>query len=242
MSFIDRKGANLMNTAIILAGGTGTRLGANIPKQYIEINHQPIIAYCLKTFEISEIIDAIVIVAAPAWQESIAKWISQYGITKFKGFANAGSSRQHSILNGLVKAKELSFEEKDGVIIHDAARPNLTNEMIASCMEALASYDGVMPVLPVKDTIYLSQDGTNITSLLNRDQLYAGQAPEAFNLIKYYHLHDGMTEEDLEMVRGSSEIAYRHGLSVKLIAGDEHNYKITTAADLEKFQTEVGEK
>lgn len=93
--------------------------------------------------------------------------------------------------------------------------------------------------MPVKDTIYYSETGEQISSLLNRDQLFAGQAPESFLFSKYLNIHEGMTEEQLSLVRGSSEIAFRHGLKVKLIPGDEHNYKITTMADLEKFKSEV---
>lgn len=222
-----------MNTAIILAGGTGTRLGGNIPKQYLEVGDKPVITYCLEKFEYNQLIDEIVIVAAKEWQEYIQQHI--YTISKFKCFASAGSSRQHSIINGMKAASP----KTERVIIHDAARPNVSDDTISQCIVGLDEYDGVMPVLPVKDTIYYSKTGEQINSLLNRDQLFAGQAPESFLFNKYLSIHDGITEEQLSLVRGSSEIAYRNGLKVKLIKGDEHNYKITTIADLEKFKSEV---
>lgn len=230
-----------MNIAIILSGGTGTRLGYKIPKQYIEVNNKPIIQHCIETFQNNAKTACIVIVAATEWQVYIDEIIKRENITKFFSFAEAGSSRQHSIVNGLEVIHKANFHEKVNVIIHDAARPNLTHEMIDKCYDGLLEADGVMPVLPVKDTMYLSEDGKTITSLLNRDQLFGGQAPESFVFDKYYQIHVGMTEQELSLVRGSSEIAYKNGLKMLLITGDEHNYKITTESDLEKFRMEIGE-
>lgn len=230
-----------MNIAIILAGGTGVRIGGDIPKQYIEVSGKPIISYCLNKYDVHKQIDSIVVVASEIWQDYIIKWIEKDKIKKFSSFAPAGSSRQHSILNGLIKAKDIGAKENDNVIIHDAARPNVSEYMISQCLDCLSYYDAVMPVLPVKDTIYLSENGKSITSLLNRDQLYAGQAPESFKFGKYFNLHNGMTEDNLAHVRGSSELAYSNGLNIHMIAGDEHNYKITTKEDLVKFIKEMEE-
>lgn len=223
----------MMKTAIILAGGTGTRLGGNIPKQYLEVANKPVITYCLEKFEANQLIDEIVIVAAEEWYAFISENIRN--IRKFKCFAPAGSSRQHSILNGMKAANPQTKK----VIIHDAARPNVSDNTISACILGLDEYDGVMPVLSVKDTIYYSETGEQISSLLNRDQLFAGQAPESFLFKKYMDIHEGMNEEELSLVRGSSEIAFKNGLSIKMIKGDEHNYKITTLVDLEKFRSEV---
>lgn len=222
-----------MNTAIILAGGTGTRLGGNIPKQYLEVGGKPVITYCLEKFESNTAIDEIVIVAADDWKKFITD--NMKNISKFRCFAPAGDSRQHSIVNGLKAANP----NTSNVIIHDAARPNVSDETITECINGLKDYDGVMPVLPVKDTIYFSETGEAISSLLNRDQLFAGQAPESFRYDRYLAIHQNMTVEDLGKVRGSSEIAFRNGLKIKMIKGDEHNYKITTMVDLDKFKSEV---
>lgn len=88
----------------------------------------------------------------------------------------------------------------------------------------------------------MSEDGRMIQSLLNRDFLYAGQAPESFALGKYYAIQKDMTEEDLGKVRGSSEVAFRNKLKVKIVPGDEHNYKITSMTDLNKFKSEMEDK
>lgn len=165
-------------------------------------------------------------------ENRLASWNRYY--KAFKPLADKGILELPTIPAGCV--------HNDNIIIHDAARPNVSERIISQCMDKLSEYDGAMPVLPVKDTIYLSENGENITSLLNRDQLYAGQAPESFKYGKYLEIHNGMTEEDLSKVRGSSEIAYRHGLKICMIPGDECNYKITTKKDLNKFVREMEER
>jgi D-ribitol-5-phosphate cytidylyltransferase len=228
-----------MITALILSGGTGTRLGGAIPKQYIEVDDKPVIGYCLDTFEQHSRVDQIVIVAADTWQNFIAVYVENAGISKFVGFAPAGKSRQHSILSGLEKIKALGASDDDIVIIHDAARPCVSNEIIDGCIDTLDNYNCAMPVISVKDTVYYSDDGKNISSLLNRDKLFAGQAPESCKFGKYYRINKELSDDELSRVRGTSAIAYDKGLNVGLFPGSEANYKITTVEDLNKFKLEV---
>ena len=150
-------------------------------------------------------------------------------------FASAGRSRQESVLNGL-KSITTFVSEEDMVVIHDAARPCVTRKLLESVIDACRNNDGAMPVLPVKDTVYASQDGKNISGLLNRDSLYIGQAPECFRFGAYYKACSKLSEKDLAVVRGSSEVAFLKGLTVALVEGDERNFKITTPSDLERFK------
>lgn len=224
-----------MNVAIILSGGTGTRLGANIPKQYIEVGCMPIITYCLKVFAAHPMINGLVVVAASEWVATIQAQIDALHIRKSVVFANPGSTRQLSILNGLNKAKS-SFSDIENVIIHDAARPLVSAQLITDCLMACDEYDGSMPVLPVKDTIYQSNDGTAISGLLNRSTLFAGQAPEAFRFDKYLEAHSSLSTEEILKINGSSEIAYKTGMRIKMVQGDVMNFKITDSTDLQRFK------
>ena len=169
-----------MNYAIILSGGIGTRMQmGDFPKQYLEVEKKPILLYTLEQFQKSSAVEKIVIVAADAWREKIRGWMEEDGITKFLAFADAGDTRQESIHNGLAVCMEDSVLENDGVIIHDGVRPLVSEQLIGDCLAALADHEGCMPVLPMKDTIYQSSDGTKIDHLLERSTLFAGQAPEA---------------------------------------------------------------
>jgi 4-diphosphocytidyl-2-methyl-D-erithritol synthase len=211
----------------------------DFPKQYLEVEKKPILLYTLEQFQKSSAVEKIVIVAADAWREKIRGWMEEDGITKFLAFADAGDTRQESIHNGLTVCMEDSVSENDGVIIHDGVRPLVSEQLIGDCLAALADHEGCMPVLPMKDTIYQSSDGTKIDHLLERSTLFAGQAPEAFRLHPYAKINREASEEELSLTRGTSEIAYRHGMDVAMIPGDERNFKITTRSDLERFCTIV---
>ena len=226
-----------MNIAVILSGGSGSRMKTGaMPKQYLEVGGKPIICYCLETFQRHNMIDAIVIVAEDQYREMLDKWMEKERISKFAAYAPAGRTRQHSIYAGIKIANEAVAEEaQDIVIIHDAARPCVSEQIITDCIKGAMEYDGAMPVITVKDTVYQSTDGNTISGLLNRDELFAGQAPEAFKLSPYLIIHNALSDEELGNVRGSSEIAYKNAMKIKLVQGEDANFKITTKEDLEKF-------
>lgn len=222
-----------MNYAIILSGGSGTRLGSAIPKQYLTVKNRPIISYCLKTFANHPDIGGMIVVAAREWQGLIKEEMSKISGMSII-FAEPGETRQLSIFNGLKAIKD--YDDNDWIIIHDAARPLVSYKLISDCLNSRdGNYDGSMPVVPVKDTIYQSVDMESITGLLDRNTLFAGQAPEAFNLHKYLDAHKNMPTAELLKINGSSEIAYKMGLKIKLVPGDPRNLKITDSSDLERF-------
>lgn len=224
-----------MTTALILSGGIGTRIGGDIPKQYLKVKDKPILIYCLEQLSKNDRIDAIQIVAAKEWQDIILKWISEYQLDdKFRGFSEPGENRQLSILHGLENIREYAFDE-DLVFIHDAARPLLTQDMIDKCILAADGYDGVLPVLPMKDTVYYSTDGKVVSSLLNRNCIFAGQAPEVFVLGKYLEANRALLPDKILTINGSTEPAIMAEMNIAMISGDEGNFKITSKIDLERF-------
>lgn len=229
-----------MNIALILSGGTGTRMNLDLPKQYIEFRGRPIISYSLSTFDSHPLIDRIVIVADRQWWGEIDKWIEEFGIKKFVGYATPGETRQYSIINGLEQIKRDGRADK--VIIHDAARPLVSNKLISACLEDLDNCDGVMPVLSAKDTFYLLDEQGMASKLIPRSLLAAGQAPEAFDYEKYYAANMSLSRDEILKINGSSELALKCGLTVKTVPGDERNIKITTPNDLTLLEAFMEEK
>lgn len=230
-----------MNVALLLSGGTGTRLGADIPKQYIEVNGMPVLSYCMRTFLELKQIDAVQIVADGKWQDYIRKTCFKYDIQqKIKGFSNPGENRQLSIWNGLNDIRKYAPDDAV-VVVHDAARPGVSSQLLEEGLRAIEGHDGVLPVLPMKDTIYLSKDGTHIDSLLERSRLFAGQAPEFFYLEQYYQANKSLLPEKIYRINGSTEPAILQGLDMAMIPGEERNFKITTREDLMRFQRMTGE-
>lgn len=224
-----------MGCALILSGGSGVRLGTEIPKQYIEVCGRPIISYCVEQLSRHKEIDAIQIVASSKWHEKITEWLEKYDKDrKFRGFSEPGETRQLSVYHGIRDIREYA-DDRDTVLIHDAARPFLSAQMITDCLKAADGHDGVLPVLPMKDTVYLSKDGKKITELVNRSEIYAGQAPEVFRIGAYYEANKKLYPEKIRKINGSTEPAVMAGMDIVMIPGDENNFKITTRQDLERF-------
>ena len=257
-----------MNIAIILAGGTGSRIDSEVPKQFVELSGQMMIMHALRPFAESELVDNIQIVVDESWREKIENELFEDPESelaqKFLGFSDPGENRQMSIYHALKDIRNyfecagendcsanLSADTKengdcskymphskftgvDGVIVHDAARPFVTVEDIDSCLAALDEHDGAMPVLPMKDTVYFSRSGSRVDELLNRNCIYAGQAPEAFKFDKYLEANEALLPDKILMIKGSTEPAIMAGMDVAMIPGDQRNFKVTTNEDLER--------
>ena len=229
-----------MTIALLLSGGVGTRMGLDLPKQYLEFRGRPVISYSLSTFDRHPLIDRIIIVADRQWRGEIDKWLDEFGIKKFLGYADPGETRQYSIINGLKEIEKLGGADK--VIIHDAARPLVSDRLITACLENLEGCDGVMPVLPAKDTFYLLDGHGMASKLLPRSLLAAGQAPEAFDYGKYYAANMSLSRDEILKINGSSELALKCGLTVRTVPGDERNIKITTPNDLTLLEAYMEEE
>ena len=228
-----------MNIAIILAGGTGSRLGGDIPKQFLELSGQMMILHSMRAFAESEYVGNIQIVADKAYREKIEDAMfedtdSPLG-EKFLGFSDPGENRQLSIYNAMKDiGDKLGKETIDGIILHDAARPFVTKETVDECLLALDQHDGAMPVIPMNDTVYFSRSGQKVDELLNRNHIYAGQAPEAFWYDKYLKANEDLLPDKILMIKGSTEVAIMAGMDVAMIPGDQRNFKITTKEDMER--------
>lgn len=225
-----------MNIALILAGGTGTRMRSDgFPKQYVEVKGKPILIYTLEKFQACASVDKIVIVAHSQWESQIFSWAEAFGIDKLACVAPQGNTRQESVLNGLLACQRYQTSPEDVVLIHDAARPLVTPALITACAAEVETHDGCLPVIPVKDTIYYSLDSTSITDLTDRSTLFCGQSPEAFKLTPFLELNLHTPMEKLQQIRGCCELAFQNGFDICMIPGEEMNFKLTTIEDMDRL-------
>ena len=238
-----------MNLALLLSGGRGSRIPSQIPKQYIHVGDEMIITRSLRCLLLHPMIDAVWVVAAEEYRDIIMEDITasikkERGfapedqkriLAKLRGFSKPGFTRSLSIYGGLMELRGLA-EPRDIILVHDAARPQVSRDLITSCFMACATHEGAMPVLPMKDTVYESVNGQVISRLLERKNIYAGQAPEAFVYGKYLESYRRLSMAQIEQLHGSTEPAIMAGMDIAMIPGEENNYKITTAEDLERYR------
>ncbi len=235
-----------MNYALFLSGGTGTRVGSERPKQYVRVNGAMMATRALLPLLSCDHIHAVYIVAQEQWRSELIQDVRTVGgdVSKIAGYAEPGNNRQLSIFNGIqeiIGALEKHMEKneigmEDTVLIHDAARPFLTSQLLDACYTALPGMDGVLPVLPMKDTVYQKKEENGTLELLSRETIFAGQAPELFRLNAYYQANVALLPERIYQINGATEPAILYGMKIATIPGDEANFKVTTPADLKRYQ------
>ncbi|MBP5504667.1 MAG: 2-C-methyl-D-erythritol 4-phosphate cytidylyltransferase [Bacteroidales bacterium] len=218
--------------AIILAGGVGSRMKSEIPKQYLPVKDTPLFVYSVRKFAADARIKTIVLVVAAQWRSFVQETLEKETIAQKVIYAASGASRQHSVRSGLEALASIASKD-DLVFVHDSVRPlfpvSIIDDSIAGCTTA----DMTLPVISVKDATYRSVDGDNLTAILPRTELYSGQSPECLKYGAFMKAQAQFSEDEIAAIRGCSELAFRAGLKVKLISGAEQNFKITTAEDMQ---------
>ena len=224
-----------MAVAIVLAGGTGSRMGRDIPKQYIKIKDREILFYSLETFSKHEEISDIILVTRQEDIEFCHKEIvSKYNIQKVKCIVAGGTERYDSVYQGLIAVCSLSPEI---VMIHDGARPFVTAEMISESIKTAKEHSACTVGMPVKDTIKIvSTDNEKIVGeeTPDRKKLYQIQTPQTFNYTVLKAAYDEMRKDQNHKITDDTMLVEQYkGIKSVIINGSYKNIKITTEEDLE---------
>ena len=211
--------------AIIVAGGTGSRMGSDVPKQFIKLNGKDILLHTIETFSSCDIIDKIIIVCHKDYIKYCNELIKglDFDITVICG----GKTRQASVHNGLVELKDCKY-----VLIHDAVRCLACKDDILNLYNELLNTGSCTLAVRVKDTIKMTDDNNFVTKTLNRQNLWQIQTPQAFETeeIKKAHLY---ALETNYLGTDDCSLIEHMGKSVKLVEGKYENIKITTPTDIE---------
>lgn len=179
-----------MNIALIIAGGIGARMNQSIPKQFMSINDKPIIIYTLEKFEKHPAIDEIVVVSLNGWENLLLSYAKQFKITKLRYITKGGASGQESIKNGILKLKEF-YSDDDIVLIHDAIRPNVSEEIISDAIRVINEKGSAVSVIPCNEAMLVSNDdGINSRQTYDRQKLKRTQTPQGATLKALKDLHD----------------------------------------------------
>lgn len=215
-----------MNTALIVAAGSGSRMKSDKNKQLVELKGVPVIVRTLLAFENNAYIDNIITVARSEDIDVFKSLIEEYGIKKVSDVVPGGDCRRESVACGL----ELVGDD-DIVLIHDGARPLISGETISKIIEALGDNRAAACGVRVKDTIKVVDPDNIIVSTPDRDKLIAIQTPQAFRAADIKRLHAKARRDNID-VTDDCALAEADGIKVKVITGDYRNIKITTPEDI----------
>ena len=228
-----------MNTAIIIAGGSGSRMGQDIPKQFINVYDKPVLIYTLESFQRHPQIDAIEVVCLDGWHDVVRAYAKQFNITKLRWIVPGGKTGQESIRNG-VFAMEGKLSPDDLVVIHDGIRPLVDEAVLTDVLLTAGRYGNAVTSLPYNEQIFIvSEDDPGVTTqFIPRETIRRVSTPQAYR----FGLLDEKYHEAFEKQIGVGGSNYTNTMMVQLgvtlhfAAGSEKNIKLTTPDDLEMFK------
>lgn len=213
-----------MVSGIIAAGGSSTRFGTGQNKTLCLLAGRPVLAYSLRIFLASTAVDEVILVARSGEEQAVRALAQSLAPQKPVAVVTGGADRVASVQKGLATAKG------EIVLIHDGARPFVTEKMITDCLAALEGADGVTAAIPSRDTVKLADGRGNVIATTCRRETFLVQTPQAFYREQLLRLHRTLSDRDT--VTDDCMLLERAGLRVKLVAGSERNLKITTPNDL----------
>ena len=228
-----------MNIALIIAGGSGNRMGQDIPKQFINVYDKPIIIYTLEGFQRHPMVDAIEVVCIAGWHDVLRAYARQFNIDKLKWVVSGGKTGQESIRNGVYNL-ENKVSEDDIVIIHDGIRPLVDATVLTDVIQKAKQYGNGVTSLPYNEQIFIvnKEDESTTNQYIPRETLRRVSTPQAY---KFRRL-DEAYHEAFEKGIGIYGSAYTNTMMVELgetlhfAAGSDKNIKLTTKDDLEMFK------
>ncbi len=224
-----------MNIALIIAGGSGNRMGQDIPKQFLHIDGAPVIIWTMKAFEIHPDIDSIAVVCLKGWETVLKSYANQYGITKLKWIFPGGKTGMESIHNGIFGLRDAGVSDDALVLIHDSVRPLLSQEIISSNIAICNAYDYAITGIQCREAILESNDGSTSNTSIPREQLIRTQTPQTFKLGIIIKVHEEAKEKNISNSVSSCTLIAELGTSrtMHIVPGSEKNIKITTIEDIE---------
>ena len=231
-----------MNIAIVIAGGSGHRMGQNIPKQFISIYDKPILVYTLEGFQENPMIDAIEVVCIDGWEKVVWAYAKQFNIDKLKWIVKGGNSGQESIRNGVYNLEGKCLND-DIIIIHDGIRPLIDDSVLTDVILKAQKYGNAVTSMPYNEQIFVvsKEDETTTTKYIPRETLRRVSTPQGYK----FRLLDDKYHEAFERKIGIYGSSYTNTMMVELgvrlyfAVGSDRNIKLTTKDDLEIFKAYI---
>lgn len=227
-----------MNIAIILAGGIGSRMKSEVPKQFINVYDKPVLLYTLQNFENHPLIDAIELVCIDGWMDTVRSYARKYNITKLKWIVPGGKTGQESIRNGVYNL-EGKCDDQDNIIIHDGIRPLVDDSVLTDVIVVCTQHGNAVTSLPYNEQIFLADDEESTVQYIPRDRLRRVSTPQAYKFDKLIWAYREAFAREIGIYGSSytNTMMVDLGERLYLASGSEKNLKLTTPEDLELFKT-----
>ncbi len=229
-----------MNVALIFASGKGTRMGADIPKQFIEINGKPIIVHTIELFQYHNLIDEIYVVTLEEYMGYMERLKNNYNLDKIKKITSGGDSAQESIYRGL-KLIEKDYMEKNEnpiVLLHDGVRPFVSSDVITRNVEGVIQNGNAITCIPAYETVLISEDKNCVKEVSIRKNTFIGQAPQSFYLKDIIDAHEIIrnSKNGYQNMVDACTIMKTLGRETYMVEGNRGNIKVTTPEDVYTFK------
>ena len=227
----------MSNIAIIIAGGSGHRMGQDIPKQFINVYDKPVLIYTLEGFQRHPQIDAIEVVCIDGWHDIVWAYAKQFNIDKLKWIVSGGDTSQESIRNGVYNLEGKAADD-DIIIVHDGIRPLVDSSVLSDVINKASRYGNAVTSMPYNEQIFVKDDEKTTTRYIPRETLRRVATPQAYK----FSLLDSKYHEAFEKKIGIYGSSYTNTMMVDLgvklyfAAGSDKNIKLTTKDDLEMFK------
>jgi len=230
------------NIALIIAGGVGARMGQDIPKQFLSVYDKPVIVYTMEAFQRHPQIDGIEVVCIDAWKGALTAYAKQFGIAKLENIVSGGKNGQDSIRNGLQDIAARHSEKDDIVLVHDAIRPMVSEEIITENIRVCREYGNAITVVPCTAAMLKTMDSLSSEEQVPRDNLKITQTPQSFFIRDLLSAHQEALEKGITNSVASCTMYIELGRKLYMSGGSEKNLKLTTVEDIEIFKALLNAK
>ena len=224
-----------MTYGVILAGGIGSRMGGDKPKQYLTVKDKPIIIYTIEKFLVVPEFEKIIVLCPKQWVEHTKNLVEKHAAKAGDKVVviEGGSTRNETIMNAIKFIDSEGNLNDDTIIVsHDSVRPFVTHRIIMENIAAAKEFGACDTVVPATDTIVEALDNTVISNIPDRSKMYQGQTPQSFKALKLKNMYDALTEEEKNILTDAAKIFVIKGEKVALVQGETYNMKITYPYDL----------
>ena len=224
-----------MNIALILAGGSGSRTEQSVPKQFISIYEKPIIIYTLEAFQNHPEIEGMIVTCIEGWHDVLKGYAAAAGITKLRWIVDGGDNGQSSARNALLALEDVCKPE-DIVIIHDAVRPMISQEIITDCILKTKEYGSGLSAIRCQETIMRTEDGKAGHMVIDRNDIMRVQTPQAYQYGKALWAHKEALKRGITNAVYTNTLMMELGEELHFSCGSNKNIKITTLEDIDIFK------